>query len=107
MRIEYLFCEDCPSHEQGLERLQEVLSEEGVTAEVKQIRVGTEEEARRLRFVGSPTIRIDGVDIDPGIEKQEHYPLTCRIYRWEDGRISPLPSKEMIRQALRRSHKSN
>jgi hypothetical protein len=75
------------------------MAEEGISREVEVIKVETEDQARELRFVGSPTIRLDGQDIDPPIDSR--YVLTCRAYRLEDGRISPLPSKNMIRRALR------
>jgi hypothetical protein len=99
VRVSFLYYEECPSHELALERLREVMAEEGVAGEVEVIKVETEEQARGWRFVGSPTLRVDGQDIDPPTDP--HYALTCRAYRLEDGRISPLPSKDMIRRALR------
>jgi hypothetical protein len=100
MRVSFLYYEDCPSHDLALERLREVMAEEGISREVVEVfKVETEDQARELRFVGSPTIRIDGQDIDPPIDSR--YALTCRAYRLEDDRISPLPSKDMIRRALR------
>ena len=99
MRVSFLYYEECPSHDFALERLREVMTEEGIPGEVEVIKVETEDEARRLRFVGSPTIRVDEQDIDS--PSDPHYALTCRAYRLEDGRISPLPSKDMIRHALR------
>ncbi len=99
MQVSFLYWEECPSHERALERLRAVMEEEGIEAEVELIEVKTEEQAKELRFVGSPTIRIDGVDIDP--PSHEVYGLDCRIYYLEDGRVSPLPSEEMIRDALR------
>ena len=101
MDIQFLYFEDCPSHDQALERLRGVLAEEGVADEVAVIRVETDEQARQWRFTGSPTIRIDGADIQPPPDPQ--YRLACRIYRLEDGRISPLPSPDMIRQAVRQA----
>jgi hypothetical protein len=83
----------------ALERLHQVMAEEGVQAAVDIVKVETEEQAERLRFFGSPTIRIDGHDIDPPPE-DVNYALTCRAYRLEDGRISPLPPLAMIRRAL-------
>ncbi len=100
VHVTFLYYEDCPSHDVALERLQQVMAEEGIDAEVEIIKVETEEQAQRLRFIGSPTIRIDGRDIDPP-PPEARYALTCRAYRLEDGRISPLPSAEMIRRALR------
>jgi hypothetical protein len=104
VQVSFLYYEDCPSHDLALERLREVIAEEGLPGEVEVIKVETEEQARELRFVGSPTIRIDGQDIDPPGDSQ--YTLTCRAYRLEDDRISPLPSNDMIRRALRSPPKS-
>ena len=104
MQVSFLYFEDCPSHDLALERLREVIAEEGIPDEVEVIKVETEEQAHKLRFVGSPTIRVDGQDIDPPSDSR--YALTCRSYRLEDGRISPLPSKYMIQRALRSPAKS-
>ncbi|WP_324715421.1 DUF2703 domain-containing protein [Carboxydochorda subterranea] len=102
MRIEFLYWEECPSHDEALRRLREVLAEEGVRDPVEIIRVDTDEQAEALRFPGSPTIRFDGVDIQPEGAERAGSALTCRAYR-VDGRISPLPTKGMIREALRRA----
>jgi hypothetical protein len=67
----------------------------------------TQDDAERLSFVGSPTIRVDGVDVDPPIEGESQHPgLACRIYRREDGRVSPLPGGEQVRGALRKAKKA-
>jgi hypothetical protein len=100
MKITFLYDEDCPSHEDALARLHEVLVEEELDPELEVIRVETEEQAERLRFMGSPTIRVEGEDIVTPPE-EAHYALGCRAYHLEDGRVSPLPSKSMIRLALR------
>jgi hypothetical protein len=99
-KIEFFFWEDCPSHPQAMERLKEVMAEVGVDAPIERIEVLTNEDAERLQFPGSPTIRVDGVDVDPAGTAQTGAALTCRVYRLEDGRFSPVPSKEMIRRAL-------
>jgi hypothetical protein len=99
IKITFLYFEDCPSHEPALARLREVMAEEGVDAPIEMIRVETEEEAERFQFFGSPTIRINGRDIVPPVEERPG--LACRVYELADGRISPLPSRDMIRRALR------
>ena len=104
MQVSFLYYEDCPSHDLALERLGEVIAEEGLPDEVEVIKVESEEQAHDLLFVGSPTIRVDGQDIDP--PRDSPYALTCRAYRLEDDRISPIPSKDMIRRALRSQAKS-
>jgi hypothetical protein len=98
MQIEFLYFEDCPSHEQTLERLRQVLREEEISPHIDIIQVETDDQAQQYRFVGSPTIRLDGTDIIP--PSHEQYALACRAYTLEDGRISPLPSLNMIRQAV-------
>jgi len=99
VEIRFLYSEQCPSHDEAIQRLRKVLEEEGVAAEIEVIRVETFEDAKRYHFPGSPTILIDGHDIDP-IPSLEFAP-TCRAYTLEDGRISPLPSVSMIRKAVR------
>jgi len=80
--------------------LRKVLSEERLNVSVDVIKVETDDQAKHLRFTGSPTILLNDVDIDPHVNT--HYGLACRAYQLEDGRISPLPSEEMIRRAIRR-----
>jgi hypothetical protein len=100
MKVTFLYYEGCPSHEMALERLRLVLTEEGLPAELEIIKVETDEQAQQWQFIGSPTIRVNGQDIDPP-QPDARYALTCRAYQLEDGRISPLPSPDMIRRALR------
>jgi hypothetical protein len=102
MTVELLWWEGCPSHPQALEDLERILREEGVDAEVARVQVTDDEQARRERFPGSPTIRIDGEDIVTPPEG-EPFSLTCRVYRTRDGRISPLPDPEDVREAVRRA----
>ena len=99
MKIIFQYCEDCPSHDMALARLRKVMAEEGVESSIDVVKVETSEQANQLEFVGSPTILINGLDISP-IIGDPHYALTCRIYEWDEGRISPLPSFQMIRVAL-------
>lgn len=105
LKVTFLYYEDCPSHEEALARLHGAIAEEGVTAEAEIIRLETDEEAQRYRFVGSPTILVEGRDIDPPPGGAQ-YALTCRAYRREDGRITPLPPVELIRRALRTAQTS-
>jgi hypothetical protein len=99
LKIRFLYYEDCMSHDDALRRLHKCVKAEGINAEIEIIKVKTAEEAVKLQFPGSPTIVVNGHDIDPPLNP--HYALTCRAYRLEDGRISPLPSEAMIRKALR------
>ncbi len=102
MDIRFLYFEDCPSHEEALNRLHKVMQEEGIEEEIQIIKVETEEQAQENHFIGSPTILVNGSDIVPPTPVTR-YGLACRAYTLEDGRISPLPSYEMIRWAIRRA----
>jgi hypothetical protein len=101
MTVELLWWEGCPSHPEALAALETILREEGVSAVVTRVEIEDDDQARRERFPGSPTIRIDGEDIVPA--EGEPYSLTCRIYRRRDGRVSPTPDPEDVRDAVRRA----
>jgi hypothetical protein len=65
MRVEVLYFDGCPTYLETERTLREVLTEEGIEAEVELVAVNTDEEARRLWFPGSPTIRVDAGPSDP------------------------------------------
>jgi hypothetical protein len=99
VKIEVFFWESCPSHPEALELLREVIEEQGIVATIALHEVFTHEEAVDLAFPGSPTIRVDGVDIDP-VGAATPPSLSCRVYRLPDGRPSPVPSREQLEEAL-------
>jgi hypothetical protein len=100
VRVELLFWEGCPSHPKALAELRAAMVDLGLDPDEIVLReVGTEADAARERFVGSPTIRIEGVDIQPA--SGEPFGLTCRVYHRRDGRVSPTPDPEDLREALR------
>ncbi len=101
-KIEFFYWVECPSHERAFAILQETMAAEHIEAPVKIIEVKDEVEAERYQFYGSPTIRVDGVDIAPLPEDTAQPSLTCRAYRRADGRISPLPPRELIAAAFQR-----
>lgn len=97
--IEFLYFADCPSHEEALALLRNVLEERGIERPIAVREVSSDEDALRLGFPGSPTIRIDGRDVDPA-GGSARPSLSCRVYRLPDGRVSPLPAREQIEEAL-------
>lgn len=99
MQIQFLWWEDCPSHPAAWQRLHQALTELDVEAAIERIEVETDEEAQHWQFPGSPTILVNGMDIDPAADDLPSR-LTCRLYRTEDGRPSPLPSMAMIKRAI-------
>jgi hypothetical protein len=97
-KVELLWWRDCPSWERALAELREEMRALGLDPEAVVVReVPTDEHAERERFTGSPTIRIEGRDIQP---TDEPVGLTCRVYRLRDGRVSPLPDRADVHDAL-------
>ena len=99
MRVELLFTEDDPGYMTARQNLVEVLTEDAFETTIQMIAVTSLADAELLGFPGSPTIRIDGEDIDPP-PGDEPIGLTCRVYRLRDGRFSPTPDPAVLRAAL-------
>jgi hypothetical protein len=98
-RVELLWWRGCPSWELALAELGEEMARVGLDPAAVEVReVETEAAADVERFVGSPTIRVAGRDIQPAAAEPSG--LTCRVYRLRDGRISALPDRADIRDAL-------
>ncbi len=97
--VELLYFDGCPNYKTALKELQEVIAEMGVSAKISMVRVKSEKDAGRLKFLGSPSIRVNGLDVDPLTEKSEHYSLRCRIY-YANNRAWGYPTKEILRKAL-------
>ena len=98
MKVELLYFDGCPGYETAEKTLKAVLADVGIEANVKLVAVNTDEEARRLRFPGSPTIRVDGRDLFPAPERED-WRLGCRVYATSEG-LKGSPTTEMLREAL-------
>ncbi len=106
LKIEFLFWEECPSHGTALDRLESVLEREKVSARIDRVEIRTDEDAKRWGFCGSPTIRINGEDMDPEGARAQRVGLNCRIYHTPEGSVTPVPTEEMIRAAILRHAQS-
>jgi len=96
--VEILYTDECPFWMETLKLIEEVVNDLKTEVAIWKVKVSSEEDAKRLRFPGSPTVRINGVDIDPSAKEAEGY-IGCRIYMYKGG-IYEFPSKEMIKSAL-------
>jgi hypothetical protein len=99
MKIEVLYVANCPNHAVALERLREVLSAESFQRHVNEVLVSDAEMAQSLKFPGSPTIRVNGQDVEPQSEKATAFGLMCRLY--SDG--SGAPSQQRLRAAIEKA----
>src|SRR5215218_7481343 len=98
MRVEVLYFDGCPTYQAAEKILRRLLAQEGAEAEVELVAVNTDEDARRLRFPGSPTIRVDGCDLFP-VPSREDWRLGCRVYFTPQG-LRGAPTAEMVRTSL-------
>jgi len=99
MKIELFYFDGCPNYEKAEARLKEIMKELGIQAPVQRIRVEDEADAVKQKFIGSPTIRINGKDVDPNASRDTQYGLKCRIFRTDKG-FQGVPLDEWIRDAL-------
>lgn len=100
MRVEVLYIRDCPHHAPALAMVREALRQQGLDWPVEEIEVRDPSQAQVLAFIGSPTIRINGHDIEPLEQQQGFYGFGCRTYR-VDGRTTGVPPAECVRAAIR------
>ncbi len=100
IRIEILTFEGCPNAEIARDRVRAALEAEALDAEICEVEVGSAECAQKLRFLGSPSVRVSGRDVEP-YTAHAAYGLMCRTYRNGD-EVQGAPSVATIRKALRR-----
>jgi hypothetical protein len=98
-RVEILYFDGCPDHEPARALVERVATELQVEPAIELVEVGEPGAAAELRFLGSPTIRVDGRDVEPGAEERDEFVLSCRVYRSEQG-LAGQPDEEWIRAAL-------
>jgi hypothetical protein len=94
--VEILYTRACPHHAPTVALVQRLARDLGFDAEIREVEVRGPEDAQRLRFLGSPSVRIDGCDIEPSRREHTSFSLSCRLY----GR-SGTPPIELITAALR------
>ena len=99
--VELLYFDDCPNYETLLPHLRQLLRAAGTDDEVQLRRIADDEAAQRERFAGSPTVRIDGQDVEPGASDRCDFGMTCRLYTTGDG-LRGTPPDEWILNALGR-----
>ena len=93
--IEVLFFEGCPNHEPTLALAREVVGALGLDVEIREVEIHDEKDALRHQFLGSPSVRVDGVDIEPGAAERTEYAFACRVYG-ESG----VPPRDYLVRAL-------
>ncbi len=99
MQIELLWSDDCPNYEATEQMILDVLDELGVEATLIRLHVANDTVAQALRFPGSPTIRVNNHDVEPGWQDTGEYARRCRVYPTDDG-LRGLPERRWLVSAL-------
>lgn len=97
--VEVLTFEGCPQAEPTLELVRRVIAASGIGATLRRIDIPDPQAAAAHHFLGSPTIRVNGCDIEPDAGRRDRYALSCRIYRTESG-LKGEPDERWLRAAL-------
>lgn len=97
--VELLYFEGCPNYERARELVLQAAAYAGVEIELRLTEVTSPAEAERLRFLGSPSVRVNGRDVEPGADEREAFVLGCRVYRTGVS-VGGHPAEEWIRAAL-------
>jgi hypothetical protein len=100
--IDVLYVEECPNYPDTLALVQRVGTELGIDVELRTTLIADQAAAEGARFPGSPTVRVDGRDVEPGSQPPAEYTLACRLYRLEH-RFAGQPAKRWVREALLRA----
>ena len=106
MKVELYYFDDCPSYFKAIENVREALRLEGLPEDVTLVEVLSGQDAQEKRLIGSPTIRIDGVDVEGPAAEEQGYGFGCRIYA-DNGSSAGWPSVEKVRKALAQGAKSS
>ncbi len=100
MKIEILYFEGCPNHEPTVLLFNETVSELGIDAEINMVKVKDNDDAIDKKFVGSPSIRINGKDLEIDDENEPaQYSMQCRMYSFGKDQ-SGIPPKELLKRRL-------
>lgn len=100
MKVEILYFSGCPNHAPAVDRVREVLAQEGTPADLVEVEVPDAATAQRVGFLGSPSVRVDEQDIEHAARSVRAFGLTCRTYV-DEGKRAGVPPPEWIRAAVR------
>ena len=94
--IEILYFAGCPNFRPAVDLAERVVADLGVDARIHQVEIDSADEAVRRRFLGSPSIHVNGRDIEPGAGRRTDFAVSCRLYG-ESG----IPSRGHLESAVK------
>jgi hypothetical protein len=102
MKVAVLYFDGCPNHEALVPHLRALLERHGAEAAIELVRVEDAEAAERERFLGSPTVRVDGEDVEPGAAERTDFGLKCRLFATTNG-LRGMPADDWVLAAIQRA----
>ena len=100
MKIDVWVSRSCSHQEQSRKLVDEAVAEAGVSdVDVAVHQVDGPDDARAQKVIGSPTIRVNGVDVEYAEREPDETSPGCRYYSTPDG-WKPLPERGMIVRAI-------
>jgi len=94
--VRALYFEGCPNHEPTLSLVRQVVADLAFDAQVEPVRVKDAEDAKRLRFLCSPSVQVNGVDVEPEARTRQDFAFGCRVYSGLG-----VPPRQIIEAALK------
>ncbi|MBK65511.1 MAG: hypothetical protein CL769_00950 [Chloroflexi bacterium] len=101
LKIQIIYNDSCPSFEPALKRIKKILFDLDLEAEIKSYQISTEIEAKKYKFIGSPTIYINNIQFEE-IDSDVYRFDNCRTFTKDDGGLSPLPSVNKLKKMLKK-----
>lgn len=102
MKVEVLYFDGCPNHEALLPRLRELIASTGIATDIEFVEVPDADAADRERFLGSPTVRVNGHDVEPAADQRSDFGLKCRLFATPEG-LRGTPADDWVLAALQRA----
>jgi hypothetical protein len=99
VEIELLYFDGCPNHEVVLARVHDLVAQVDPAPDIVLRRIADDAAAQRERFLGSPTVRVGGRDIEPGADRRSDYGIKCRLYATSTG-VTGVPEDAWLLRAL-------
>ena len=103
MKVEVLYVSECPSHPAAVKLVRDVLAAQGVATHIHEVLVRNEQMASEFKFLGSPTIRINGKDVAGESPTAKNFGLSCRLY--QGSKQIGLPPAEVIHRAVQEARR--
>lgn len=97
--VEILFFDGCPGHAVVADVVERIIRDASLDVEVRHVEIADDNAAKELRFLGSPTVRVDGRDVDPEADGRSDFAMQCRVYS-VNGKLRNAPAREWIERAL-------